>query len=102
MSEVNWIIPDKLASFNDDTFRAELGPRRCKLENGKPVVITPEQAAALPKEQTFIDWRGKHFPHAWKLYKSEADDSTTVGQRFVRVGSAETFDEVLAAVPQGG
>lgn len=51
----NWIVEDKLASFNDDTFRAELGPRRCirDQKTGQVRVVTPEEAAAAERE--FLD-----------------------------------------------
>ena len=59
MQQPKWIIPEQLASFNNDTFRAELSPRRVAPDgNGAHKIVTPEEAEAL--ESKFQDdWKAE-------------------------------------------
>ncbi len=89
MSDPVWLQEGILASFNDDTFRAELSPRRTI--DGK--VCTPEQAAIAPKGKVKVDWKGRKHPKVWKLYEKDARG------RFIRVGEVAEFEDVAARVP---
>ena len=57
MLEPTWLVPDRLASFNNDTFRAELSPRRVAPdgENGFKIV-TPEEAKEI-EQRYMADWQ---------------------------------------------
>lgn len=112
-----WLIEDKLATFNNDTFRAELGPRRV---DGSGNVVTPEVAAELEskyladcaaaaeagnpkpnkKDYVYVDVQARKHPKVWKLYQLVDDISHVDGKRFVRVGQVNTFDEVAQHVPE--
>jgi hypothetical protein len=125
----NWLFEDRLASFNDDTFRAELSPRRVAPDGDGFKSVTPEEAywieakftddwlaniaksgaktkaekdAVKPskKAYVFVDIGARHFPKVWKTYELVEDDTHPEGKRFVRVAEFESFDEVLASVPE--
>lgn len=120
MKKPTWLFEDRLASFNGDTFRAELSPRRVAPgPDGKIGVVTPEKAAEIEqeflrscaqaadegnpkpnkKDFVFVDVQARHAPKVWKCYELIDDINHPDGKRFFRVGEYDTFDEVVANVP---
>ncbi len=111
MPSPKWLREDVLASFNNDTFRAELSPRRC---DAKGNIITPEEAKKLEDKLTsdykaakrdgkkppnkrdycFVDARAKHHPRVWKCYELKETG------RFLRDKDGPVLDKDKNPVPE--
>lgn len=126
MSE-NW-LNEKLCSLGDDKARVELGPQIIELDCTKANLENTVTAAHYQKGRkdaygkiiepsppgdgntmNCVDWRNKHVPSLWKVYKmqetGEIDAKTgelaldadgNPVQRFIKINEFEDKDEALA------
>jgi len=110
----------KLCSFGDDKVRIELGPQIIELDctdkNLSNDVTSPHyqigkkdafgKIIGSDKKMNCVDWRAKHVPELWKVYKMQETGELDNGtgkialnkdgdpvQRFIKVNEFESVTE---------